>query len=165
MYCPDCLLWLSRLGCPVLAVMFRLSYPSCPIPAVLCQLSCPSNLVHGSPDAAVLALLSCRDLSSLFCPGSPFQAVGSRLTCHVCPVSVVLSQVPYPDSPAKVVPSLLPCPICPILSVLSHLSCPPNLSYLPYPSCFALSLLSTAHLFGIPIFLRKFWISAKINFC
>jgi hypothetical protein len=75
MYCSDCLFWRSCPGCPVLAIVFRLSCPGyrvlavlswpfcpgCPIPAVLCQLSCPSNLFHGSPDTAVLALLSCPD--------------------------------------------------------------------------------------------------------
>jgi hypothetical protein len=38
---PHCLLRLSCPGCPVLAVLSRLTYGSCPVTAFLYQQSCP----------------------------------------------------------------------------------------------------------------------------
>jgi hypothetical protein len=75
-FLPRCTIWTVFCpSCLFLAVLYWLSRPGCPVPAVCVPALLPSNLVHGSPDAAILAFLSYPGLSSLFCPCSPVQAV------------------------------------------------------------------------------------------
>ncbi len=74
-----------------------------------------------------------------------------RLICPSCPVSVVLSQLPYPECPATVVPSLLPCRICPVLSDLSRLSSPPILSTYPVPPVLSQLSCSIALVHSSPV--------------
>jgi hypothetical protein len=143
MYCPYCLFWLFCPSCPVLAIAY-----ACPIPAVLCQLSFPSIL-----SMALLMSLSmgcCHVLTffSLICPGSPVQAVWSRLTCPGCPFQwscpsrhtrIVL---PWLSDPCRPISFLLPCPICPVLLVLSTYHVLPVLSHLSCSITFVHSYLS-----------------------
>ncbi len=117
----DVLSWLSSLavlsqlscpGCSVLAIASQPSCPSCSAPAALPQQSCP--------------LLSWRCYPGLACPLCSAQAHLSRISCKAdlstltspkCPVSMVLSHMPYQGCSAMVVPFPLPCPIS---SVLIH---------------------------------------------
>ncbi len=94
---------LSCKGCPATVVLTRLFCSGCPGPAVLFQLFCPgcpvpvalpSNHVKRSPDAAILAFMSClgqtlRLSSSPITADLPGRSV--QLTCAGCPVPVVLS--------------------------------------------------------------------------
>jgi hypothetical protein len=105
--CPGILSQLSchdPSTCPVLAVLFWQSCPLFPVLyvlfqlsslAFLSQLSCAGYCVPAAPPScpvpailstALLTLLSCPGLSSLFCPSSPVQTDRSRLSCLSDPV-------------------------------------------------------------------------------
>ncbi len=83
---------LSCLGCSVLAVLSQLSCPCCPVPAVLSKLLCPS--------CPVPAILSQRS-----CPGCPVPAVLSRLSCLGYPNPASCSLFLW--SPSYSVPAVL----------------------------------------------------------
>jgi hypothetical protein len=112
---------------PVLTVM---SWPFCPVQADLSRLTSPGCPLRPTcTDLPVQAVLShchsrCRALDIM-----------SRLYCHVCPATVVLSQMPIPCCYVLAIFSSLSCPAftiptvfsdCPVPAVLS--SCPLRLS-------------------------------------
>ncbi len=104
------------------------------------------------PHGPVQAYLSGRPLQSdmslpSICPRCPVLAVSSWLSCHVCPVLVVLSQLS--QSFLLAVFSWLSCYGHPVFVVLSQLSClvfsycPVYLSCHGSPATFVLSQLSS----------------------
>jgi hypothetical protein len=138
------------------AFLPRLSFPGCPALAGLSQPSCSSPLVPSLSVSAVLFLLSypgrpvlCpvqadqADLSRLTYPSRPVYChtyctvpdVLSRLYCHGCPASVVLSPVIVSQLLCLCCPVLSSCPACTISSVLSGCSVPAVQSMLSCPSC------------------------------
>ncbi len=127
-------------SCSVLAA---LSCPGYCVPAVLSQLSCANCPTPAILSAALLTLLSWHCCHILDCPLCCVRVHLSRLSCQDalprltypgCPVSVVLSQMPYPDSPATAVPSpLLSCPCWHVLV---------SLSFVSFPGCTILTVFS-----------------------
>jgi hypothetical protein len=86
------LFWLSRAGCPVLAVLLpRLSYPIRPVLAAL-----SGNYFHGSPVSAVLFGQSgpASPLPVPFClsfSACPIMAVPFWLSFPFCPIPALLT--------------------------------------------------------------------------
>jgi hypothetical protein len=176
---------LSRLSSP--SVLYHLFCPTCPLPAVLLNralvptvrslLSCSGILTYQScPGRPAKADLSGRsfqtDLSVLSCPVplpmscSRCQAPNllSRLSCHGCPISVVLCQLPC--SSVMFWPS---CPLCLVLPVPSRLSSLAVLSWLSCPGFPVLAVLfqqSSPQLFcpNCPVLVVMFSLSCPIYF-
>jgi hypothetical protein len=124
--------WLSRSSCPVLAVLFWLSFSGINssllclgylILSVLCWQHYPGN-----PVLAVLSWRSCHYslvLSVLFClslSALPVLAALFWLPSLGGHVLSVLSWQPCPGSPLLLILSSLFCSACPVLSVLFCLS-------------------------------------------
>jgi hypothetical protein len=132
--CPACLLLLSSSDCPVLPVLFCLSYSVSPVLPVLFFISCSE-----CPALTVLSFLSCPGCLILAamrwpcCPGSPVQEVLSWQSCPDSPVLAVLFSLPFSaltlvpvlclSSSACPIPPVQFCLSGPILSVLSFWSC------------------------------------------
>ncbi len=136
--------WISCPGCPVVAVLPRLSCLSCVIPAVLiCHVLAvlKSLYSYDCPVTVVLSQLSCPD-----CPVPPASPVVlSPLSNHCCHILIAGLSV-CPGCPDSDVLSLLSCLLCQVLVVLSRLTCRPtspgNLSPLSFPGCPVFEVLS-----------------------
>jgi hypothetical protein len=145
--CPILLfpLWLSCSGSPFLP-----SYPGCPVPAVLARLSWFSY-----PTPSVLLWLSCG-----YCPESPVLADLLSLSCFACPVLAVLFWLYH--SGCLILAVLFYSPVlavsfCLLLSVLRWLSYPnspvlADLSCLTHSGCPVLNVLFLLSLFWLSLF-------------
>jgi hypothetical protein len=119
MSCPRCSLSTGTVVPSQLCGLSWICCPGCPVPAVLSRLSCPRwPLLTDLPWLPI----------SLSCPSSPVLAVMFWQSCSLFPVLDALSQLSslaaFASCPVLAIASWLSYPSCPVPAVLGQQYCP-----------------------------------------